>query len=63
MKTVHIFIDGDYPVELRQAASGRFTVAYGKQIARNLSYAEAASEYGQCVMHSLRCAGLLDAGV
>lgn len=53
-------VDGQYPVTLIQTGLDRFTVTYGKQVKAGLSYAQAADEYGCCVMHALACAGKLD---
>lgn len=49
----------DTPVALRQQGK-RFTVEYGNHARTGLSYAEAAEELGECIMHSLACAGKLD---
>jgi hypothetical protein len=51
---------GDYPVRLFQTGFDRFTVEYGKQVKRTMSYAEAGAEFGLCIMHSAACAGKLD---
>jgi hypothetical protein len=51
---------GDYPVRLFQTGFDRFTVEYGKQVKRTMSYSEAGAEFGLCVMHSASCAGKLD---
>lgn len=51
---------GDYPVRLIQTGFDRFTVEYGKQVKRTMTYAEAGAEFGLCVMHSAACAGKLD---
>lgn len=47
-------------VTLSQSAPDNFTVSYGMQIKEGLTYAEAALEYGACVMHALACTGRLD---
>lgn len=60
MRTVQIFEDGDYPVKLEQRSAGSFRVTYGAEVHDHLDYAEAAREYGECVFHSLACAGKLD---
>ena len=54
------YTDGDYPVRLVQTGFDRFTVEYGKQVKRTMSYAEAGAEFGLCCMHSAACAGKLD---
>lgn len=51
---------GDYPVQLFQTGFDQFTVQYGKQVKRTMTYAEAGAEFGLCVMHSAACAGALD---
>lgn len=56
----HEVTDLDSPVQLAQTGIDRFTVTYGKQIKTGLTYNEAASEYGACIMHSAACAGKLD---
>lgn len=37
-----------------------FTVGYGLQVHTNLSYAAAAKELGECVMHYLSGEGMID---
>jgi len=39
---------------------GNFSVHYGKQIKDRLTYGQAATEYGACIMHTLACDGKLD---
>ena len=51
---------GDYPVRLFQTGFDQFTVEYGKQVKRTMTYAEAGAEFGLCCMHSAACAGKLD---
>jgi len=60
MKTVTVFTDGDHSVTLDKAANGTFRVTYGMQIEDKLSYPVAAKLFGECVFHSLECAGKLD---
>ncbi len=60
MKHCHTFTDGDVPVTMHQSPHGWFTVTYGKQMRAELTYEETAVEYGECVMHSLTCAAILD---
>lgn len=38
-----------------------FTVTYGLQVKPGLSYAEAAKELGECLLHAANCDGLIDA--
>lgn len=47
-------------VRLIQQGKDLFAVVYGRQIKERLNYAEAASEYGACIMHALACDGKLD---
>lgn len=47
-------------LEQAQNKAGLFTVTYGKQVTRDLTYSEAAAEYGSCLMHALACEGRLD---
>ena len=48
------------PVELiQQGTSQRFTVRYFKQVRRDLSYAQAAKELGECIMHAAACDGMI----
>lgn len=47
-------------IELQQTGFDRFTVVYGLQVKRNLSYAQAAAELGACIMHYQCCEGHLD---
>lgn len=60
MKTVHEFVDGDFPVKLELSAKGEYRVTYGAQVKVTKCYTTAAAEYGYCVFHSLACAGKLD---
>lgn len=54
------YADGDYEVRLFQTGFEKFTVEYGKSVKRTMTYVEAATEFGLCVMHSAACAGKLD---
>lgn len=49
----------DLSVTLVQQSLNRFAVIYGLQVKKNMPYAEAAAEYGQCIFHALACAGTL----
>lgn len=49
-----------YDVTLTQIGYDKFNVQYGKQLKIGLNYAQAAKEFGQCVMHAAACAGTLD---
>lgn len=61
MHLVHEFKDGDYNVKLEQSdKTGLFKVTYGLQKTRDLTQRDAAHHFGECVFHSLACAGKLD---
>ena len=47
-------------VELYQHGPNRFTVVYGLQIKRGLTYNSAATEFGACIMHEVACEGELN---
>lgn len=59
MKTIDT-TNTDIPVTLEQRSNGRFRVTYGCEIRDNLDYADAARIYGECLFHSLTCAGALE---
>lgn len=53
-----VAIEHQYPVTLSQDLrhpGKAFRVTYGLQMKSDLSYAEAAKEFGECVMHALAC--------
>jgi len=56
------FTDGDYPVQIIATGVNRFNVVYGADIRTGLNWLEAAHEFGECVFHSLECAGKVDRG-
>lgn len=58
MKKTECFHTG--AVTLFQTGRDRFTVVYGKQVKKGLTYADAASELGACLMHQAACDGVLD---
>jgi hypothetical protein len=47
-------------VTLQQAKANRFLVRYGKQVKAGLSYSEAATEFGACLMHQECCNGSME---
>lgn len=49
--------DGDFNLKLEQHETGRrlFRVTYGQHVRDRLTYAEAAHELGECLMHCLAC--------
>lgn len=49
-----------FPVQLSQDGKDQFTVRYGLQTKTDLTYAQAATEYGACIMHALACDGKID---
>lgn len=49
--------DLPHALSLWQFGYDNFTVIYGKQIRRDLTYSAAAEEYGLCLMHALACQG------
>lgn len=59
-KIQEVATDGQYSVKLYQKSKNRFEVRYGLQVTTDLNYTEAAIEFGECVMHALQCAGMLD---
>ena len=48
------------PIMLHQEAKDRFTVTYRKQVTDGLTYSQAATKLGSCLMHALACEGRLD---
>ncbi len=50
----------DSPIRLFQTGKDSFTVEYGKQVKKFLTYSEAAKELGSCLMHALACRGCLN---
>ncbi len=57
---IHEVTNLDYDVILVQTGKDSFSVRYGLQIKNNLSYLEAATEYGLCILHSASCSGLIN---
>lgn len=49
----------DFPVNLEQHDNGFFRVSYGLDISDHLDYISAAHRFGECVLHSATCEGLL----
>lgn len=60
MTTVFETTIAGYDITLIQRGEDVFSVIYGKQRENGLSYAEAAKELGQCIMHALACEGKLE---
>lgn len=61
MRVLTQFRDGDYDVTWYRYANGSFKVVYGQQIKtfKKREDVEACHEFGECVRHSLECAGKL----
>ena len=51
-------IEGQFTVSLWQSRSG-FALVYGMQLTAPLTYAQAAQELGECLMHALSCQGAM----
>ena len=49
-----------FPISLYQHTRDCFTVTYGKEAKRRLSYVAAAHELGECIFHALATQGKLD---
>lgn len=62
MRTCYETQIAGFPVKIEQSENrhGRFTVTYGEQVKPDLSYVEAAREFGLCVFHALVCDGSLN---
>ncbi len=60
MKTCFTTVIGGMPIELAQRGKDSFRVTYWKQVKDRLTYAAAAKELGECIMHALACEALLD---
>lgn len=59
-RLLHEVTNLDHNVQLIRVSKHSFTVKYGLHITTELTYAQAAKEYGQCILHSAACCGLLD---
>lgn len=60
-RKLYTFTDGQGGnVAIHQSGPDNFAIQYGMQICAKLTYGDAAREFGECVFHSLACAGLLD---
>ena len=53
-------IMGAPDIALDQQGKDRFRVTYGQQVKAGLTYSQAATELGACIMHALACDGRLD---
>lgn len=59
-KTVYRVEIAGMDITLRKRSNNSFTVVYGKQVHNGLTYANAAKELGECIMHALALEGKLD---
>jgi hypothetical protein len=52
----------DFPIKLEQQTRGRkrFRVTYGLQVSDLLTYQQAATELGTCLLHAMALADLVD---
>jgi hypothetical protein len=50
-------IPEQFPIAIWQRSKNTFAVTYGLQLAKDLSYAEASYELGECLLHAMSCAG------
>ena len=56
IKCHHETIAGfDITIEQHETKTGLFRITYGLEIKDNLTYVEAAEEFGLCVFHALAC--------
>lgn len=51
---------GAFSLKVEQTGKDRFTVTYGLQVRRGLTYTQAACEFGYCLFHLMACEGRLD---
>jgi hypothetical protein len=49
-------------VTLMQVRKGKYVVVYGMNVSSVFDYAQAAKDFGECIMHALQCAGKLNEG-
>lgn len=59
-RVVTCWNDGYCEVTLYQGEDGKFMVDYGGSVVAGLDYADAAKEFGECVLHSLTCASKVE---
>ena len=48
------------PITLEQLGKDSFRVTYWKQVHDRLTYHDASTDLGSCIMHALACDGKLD---
>ncbi len=51
---------GGFTIALQQTSKNFFTVVYGKQVFKKMSYVKASHELGECIMHALACDALIN---
>jgi hypothetical protein len=49
--------EGAFPIVLTRTSKTRFSVIYGEEWHQDLTWLEAAAEFGRCLFHSLECEG------
>lgn len=59
-KKIYEITDIEYPIILYKTGEDKYTVQYGAQIDKDLSYTEAAENIGFAIFHALQCEGKLD---
>lgn len=61
-EVIHKIDDFDFLIEIVKTnkKGTKFTVTYGKQFFKDLTYEKAAHQYGEAVMHALGLKGKLD---
>ena len=50
----------DYPITLKQTSNKLFTLSYGKDVKKGMTYSEACKELGIAILHSLSCCSQID---
>ena len=64
-KTIKIQFDGSdsiYPISIKQTSPNMFVVRYGLQTEKCDCF-RAADELGECIMHALECASLIERNI
>lgn len=56
----HRIDDLPFSIELWKAGPDDFTILYGLDIKKGLTYVAAATELGRCIMHALACESKID---
>jgi hypothetical protein len=60
----HTFqVPSQYPVVIRQRKGSKmYSVQYGAEIHSGMTYQQAATKLGECLMHALACNGAISDG-